>query len=395
MHVFKRGMVLTVLMLVLVVSTLSSAEVIIYSEMNFQGRSVTLTSNAPDLRLPTINLNDKVRSIRIKNASSVALFTDINYKGKCETFTGDVANLLIKQVGILGVSSIKINAACPQKKAGVIFYKQKNFQGESERVTADTEFLSIHPVGSVKLDGVSTVALFAKSSYDGNCDILAADESDLNHTNLLENEVRSVKLNGNCRCNKAYAMLYTGKNYTGRSFRLTHGVPELSNRYWGKMKNKVSSIKIFNMNAAALYPGENYQGRCYTIKNHIPDLGQTPLKDNGLSSIKFNFECQNTKMLKLRNNSAAVVRFDWQFDGSSTWEKKRLAAGRELVLNLEEGKRLKLEVYYIYPAMDTATNFQNIVMKCNYTIIMNTGHMVLAKGTLINPSCEHVIIPNP
>jgi len=26
---------------------------------------------------------------------------------------------------------------------------------------------------------------------------------------------------------------------------------------------------------------------------------------------------------------------------------------------------------------------------------MNTGHMVLAKGTLINPSCEHVIIPNP
>jgi hypothetical protein len=364
--------------------------------VNFKGKSVTLWTNAPDLRVPTIDLNDKVRSVKIKNATSVAMFENINYKGKCETFTGDVPNLLIKQVGILGISSIKINATCPQKQPGVVFFTEKNFQGESRRVTKDTQdFYDFHHVGSVKLDGVSTVALFAESNYDGNCDILAADQPNLKNTNLLNNEVGSVKLNGNCHCNKAYAIIYTDRNYTGRSFRLTHSVPELSNRYWGDMKNKVSSIKIFNMNAAALYPGEDYTGRCHTIKSHIPDLGATPLKDNGLASIRFNSQCRNTYFLKMRNNSAAVVRFDWKFEESSTWEKKRLAVGQEFILNLDEEERLQLEVYYVYPAMDTATNFQDIVLKCNYKIIMNASHMVLAKGTLINPSCEHVIVPGP
>ena len=90
-----------------------------------------------------------------------------------------------------------------------------------------------------------------------------------------------------------------------------------------------------------------------------------------------------------------MVRFDWKFDESSTWEKKRLAAGRELVLNLDVEKRLKLEVYFVYPAMDTASNFQDIVKKCEYTIIMNSSHIVFARGTLINPSCEHVVVPAP
>lgn len=384
---------MSLFILILMVSTLSSAEIVIFSEVNFQGRSVTLHVNASDLRVPTICMNDMVRSLKIKNASSVAVFENINFKGKCDTFTADAPNLLIKAVGILGISSIKINATCPVKKAGVIFYKNRNFQGESKRITADTNSLNFYPVKSVKLDGVSTVALFGESDYDGNCDILAADQPNLNNTNLLNNEVGSVKLNGNCRCGKPHVILYEGKNYTGRQFRLTSGAPNLSNRYWGDMKNKVSSIKMFNMNAAALYKGENYTGKCHTMKNNIPDLSATILGNNGLSSIKFNIQCTKTNFLKMRNNSAAVVRFDWKLEGFSTWQKKRLAVGQEFILNLDEEERVQLEVYYVYPAMDTASNFQDIVKKCDYTIIMNANHAVFAKGTLINPHCEHVIIP--
>ena len=395
MKSLSRKVFFAVFTLVILASTLSSAEIVIFSKVNFKGKSVTLAVNTSDLRVPTIDMNDKVRSFKIKNATSVAMFVKINYKGKCETFTGDVPNLLIKQVGIMGISSIKINATCPVKKAGAIFYKNKNFQGESKRVTANTGDLFFHPVKSVKLDGVSTVALFAKSNYQGNCDILAADQPNLKNTHLLDNLIGSVKLNGNCHYNGPYVILYEGKNYSGRPFRLTSGAPNLSNPYWGDMKNRVSSIKMFNMNSAALYKDEDYNGKCHTMTGNIPDLGSTTLKNNGLSSIRFNFQCQKTNSLKLRNNSVAVVRFDWKFEESWTWEKKRLAVGQEIILNLDEEKRLELVVYFVYPVPETNSNFQDIVEKCRYTIIMNSSHAVFAKGSLINPSCQHVIIPSP
>ncbi|HDP94287.1 MAG TPA: hypothetical protein ENN40_02890 [Candidatus Aminicenantes bacterium] len=193
----------------------------------------------------------------------------------------------------------------------------------------------------------------------------------------------------------AEIIIYSKPNFKGKSVRLQANAPDLSNRFWGDMKNKVSSIKMFNMQSAALFKGENYNGVCHTMKSNIADLSTTTLGNNGLSSIKLAFQCNKTNFLKMRNNSAAVVRFDWKFEDSSVWETKRLAVGQELILNLDEEERLELVVFFVYPAMDTAGNFQDIKEKCRYTIIMNSSHFVFAKGSLINPSCEHVVVPTP
>ncbi|MBN2134297.1 MAG: hypothetical protein JW737_01070 [Acidobacteria bacterium] len=396
MRFVKNYLIVMFLFLYVFVSAADAAKVTIYKMKNFNGKSVVLTGDTPNLMDPAINMNDKVNSIKLDNAISVALFEHTNYKGKCQKFTSDVVNLDVHEIGTLGISSIKINADCPPPKNGIIFYDKKNYNGTSKKITSDESSLIYFKVNSVKLDGVSSVALFTKSNYEGNCHVFTSDVPNFDSTDMVENEVGSVKMNGNCNYSGPYMFVFEGKNYTGKRYRLTSDAANLDNRYWVKMKNKVSSLKMYNMNSAALFQAEDYNGKCYTMTANIPDMGSTIIKDNKLASIKLNSECgTTTNFLKMRNNSAAVVKFEWKNVELSTWEHKRLAAGQEIIMNFDPETNYEVVVYYIYPSASTLNNFQEIKEKCRYTVIMNDNHAIFAKGTLMNPSCDYVTIPSP
>ncbi len=394
----KYGMILFLVMFVFI-SSLDAQSITIYKRKNYKGKSVVLTGDTPSLLAAGIDMNDKVKSLKLTGANSVAVYEHLNYKGKCRKFTSSVVNLAVHEVGSLGISSIKINADCPQRKGGIILYDKKNYKGESLRITSNKTYLPSFEVKSVKLDGVSSAALFMKSNYEGNCQVFSSDQPNFNKTDMLNNEVSSVKLNGNCRHNGPYMFIFEGKNYSGRRFRLTGNAANMDNRYWGQMKNKVSSLKMYNMSSAALYQDEDYNGKCYTMKANIPDMSTTRVKNNKLSSIKMSSACAENNSLKMRNNSAAVVKFAWQkkeYAGTPTgYETKRLAAGREVIMNFDPLTELEVTVFFIYPSMETADNFQNIKEKCSYSIKMDKNHMIFAKGTLINPACDHVEVMAP
>jgi len=391
--------IFVILVLFSVVSYTSAVKVIIYDKANFQGTKVKLFSNSSDLRVPTIAMNDKVLSLKIKNASSVALFENINYKGKCQSFTENISDLRIHQVGILGISSIKINADCPEKKAAVILYEKKNYRGESKKITSNTTMLAYTPlhqeVSSIKLDGVSSVAVFSGASYHGNCEVFTSSQPNLSKTSIGDNEIESVKLNGNCRFSGPYMFLFEHNNYNGRRFRLINSASDLSSDYAGNLNNKVSSIKMFNMSSAALYGDRDMNGKCHTMKNNIPQMASTVVGNDALSSIRFNAECKEERFLKVRNNSAAVVKFSWLTDDPlHPQESVKLAVGREKIFNYKTGRKLNIIVYFGYPALDTASNFVDWDEKCSYRIKLDDNYFIFAKGTLIKPSCEKVIIPS-
>jgi hypothetical protein len=378
------------------ISTANAVQVTIYKMKNFTGKSVELTGDVPNLMTLSTNMNDKVKSLKLDNATSVAVFENINYKGKCQQFTSDVVNLAVYEVGSLGVSSIKINADCPPPSTGIIFYDKINYHGTSKRITSDKTDLIYFKVKSVKLDGISSVALFTKSNYEGNCQVFTSDAPNFNSTDMVNNEVGSVKMNGNCNFSGPYMYIFEGKNYTGKRYRLTGDAANMDNRYWVVMKNKVSSLKMYNMNSAALYQAEDYNGKCHTMTANIPDMSNTIIKNNKLASIKLKSECHTTtNFLKMRNNSAAVVKFEWKNLEYGNYEHKRLAVGQEVIMNFDPETNFEVIVYFIYPSTSTVTNFQEIKEKCRYKVIMNENHAIFAKGTLMNPSCEYVTIPGP
>lgn len=291
------------------------------------------------------------------------------------------------------VLSNQINPASAPKTPGVIFYEKKNFRGPSKRITANTHMLSMK-ISSLKLDGVSSVAVFSSSSFNGNCEVFTSDQPNLAATSIGDNTIESAKPNGNCRCSGPYVFLFEHNNYGGRRFRLTDSSADLSNRFAGNMDNKVSSIKMFNMNSAALYSDKNYNGKCHTMKSHIPNMANTVVKNDALSSIKFKAKCKEERFLKVRNNSAAVVKFSWLTnDPLHPRESVALAVGREKIFNYKLGTKINLIVYFGYPTANTATNMVDFKQKCSYNLTLNENYFVVAKGTLINPKCENVVIP--
>ncbi|MEN8152800.1 MAG: peptidase inhibitor family I36 protein [Acidobacteriota bacterium] len=295
----------------LTVSTVGAAEIIIYNSLYFKGESVKLSANAADLSLPAINMNNRVVSIRIKSATSVALFSRANYEGICKTVKKDVENLMLTEVGMKGISSIKINATCPA------------------------------------------------------------------------NQVFKVP----------HLILFEHNNYKGRQYKLKMNNADLSGQ--GNMNNMVSSIKIFNMNKASLYSEKNYGGKCQTIRTHIPVMANTMVKNDALSSVKFYTDCKQERFLKIRNNAAAIVKFSWITDDPLDSHKSfKLAVGQEKIINYKVNTKINMTVYYAYPVVGSIANAIVYKEKCNYSFKLKDNHFVVAKGTLLNPSCQNVVIPS-
>jgi hypothetical protein len=282
---------------------------------------------------------------------------------------------------------------------GVRFYKNNNYKGKRKMVNSNNGHVPLSPeISSLKLKGVSSVAVFSGYNYNGNCQVFTSDQPNLSLTSIGDNTIKSVKINGNCKCSGPYMFLFENNNYTGRRFRLTKGASNLSSKNNGHMNDKVSSIKMFNMDSAALYRNTNYTGQCYTMKSHIPQMASTTVNDNKLSSIRFKSECEDgekERYLKIRNNAAAVVKFSWQTN-DPLWSGKSftLAVGQTKTIKYKFGTKIDITIYYGYPVPDTASNLIEFDEKCSFSFRLKDNHFIVAKGTLIKASCDNIIIPS-
>jgi Beta/Gamma crystallin len=174
-------------------SDVRSAGVAVYANPDYHGQSVVLHSDTPNL--VTLNMNDKVSSIRIPNGETWEVCEDINYERQCQVLSASVADLRrsgwgdrissLRQVNDrrfgdrrTGTGGVFQNIA----QRGLLFFDRAGFRGTSTLVSIGSSRMAFPAwQGSVQLRGGGAWELCDTS---GNCATIDQDVSDLSYLGL-------------------------------------------------------------------------------------------------------------------------------------------------------------------------------------------------------------------
>ncbi|MBD3305227.1 hypothetical protein GF339_02650 [candidate division KSB3 bacterium] len=283
--------------------------VILYDSENFQGESVLITQNEPDLK-PRRG-TDPVGSIRVPGGCEAVLYEQENFQGDAETFRADDPSLKDNTaIEYDYIRSIKVRCGGGRSIGGgsgqVILYEYENFQGNSETFAQDDPDLKdnkmgTNPVWSLRISPGCEAVLFEQENFQGDSEVFRSDDPNLGD-NVIENDfVRSLQIRcsggqsrgggwgdsqsgGGWPSGSSGVTLYEHENYGGRNETLRGDDPDLSDNAIGN--DAVSSLRIAPGCEAALYEHADYQGRWESFKSDVPRLRGTRIGNDMTSSIR-------------------------------------------------------------------------------------------------------------
>jgi hypothetical protein len=177
-------------------SNLRSAGVAVYANTNYKGQSTVLHSDTPNL--VTLNMNDKVSSIRIPNGETWEVCQDINYESECQVLSASVADLRrsgwgdrissLRRVNDRGFNDRRtgtggvFQGTAQQSQRSLVFFDRAGFRGASTPVSTGSSRMGVAAwQGSVQIRGGGAWELCDNS---GNCTTIDQDVSDLSYLGL-------------------------------------------------------------------------------------------------------------------------------------------------------------------------------------------------------------------
>ena len=135
----------------------------VYVNPNFNGPSMTLRGDTPDL--VQLGINDKISSIAIPDGEAWEVCQDVNYEAQCQVLSGSVPDLrsmgwndrissLRRVNGALGADRYGGPVGTAGVQQGLVFYNRTNYKGASRVVTAATSNMGFSgQTRSVRLRG--------------------------------------------------------------------------------------------------------------------------------------------------------------------------------------------------------------------------------------------------
>jgi len=188
-------------------SDIRSAGVAVYANPNYQGQSVVLHSDTPNL--VAFNMNDRVSSIRIPNGEIWEVCQDINYESQCQALSASVADLRrsgwgdrissLRRVNDRGFGDRRTGTRGVFQniaQRGLLFFNREGFRGASTVVSTGAARMSVPAwQGSVQIRGGGAWELCDTS---GNCATIDQDVSDLSDLGLND-RITSARVVNNSR----------------------------------------------------------------------------------------------------------------------------------------------------------------------------------------------------
>jgi hypothetical protein len=173
-----------------------SAGACFYEDVNFNGQYFCSRAGSSNPEVPP-GTNDRISSIRVFGNAEVIVFRDRQFDGRSRRFDADVSDL--RETGWNDrISSFRIvtggsshewnwggNWGRPQRpSAGVCFYEDVNFEGEYFCARAGTASANLPSgtndrISSIRLFGNASVTVFRDSGFDGRSVRFNEDTPDL------------------------------------------------------------------------------------------------------------------------------------------------------------------------------------------------------------------------
>lgn len=274
----------------------------LYSERNYAGRCVRMTSDNVDLR--TVGFDDAAASIRIIGNWSATLYADLSFNGASSTFTSDDPDLSDDGIGYRRATSIRVGrpgAGLPAQYAcdgqnGVYLYEHPNYAGRCVRLTNSMEDLRIvgfdDQASSLRVIGNWTVSLYRDLSYTGISSTYSADDPDLSNDGIGDNQATSILIHNQgggtgdpgLACDGSEGVyLYEHPQFGGRCIRFVSDAPDL--RVYG-FDDQASSLHIVGNWTATLFRDLNGTGIATIFTESDTDLSDDSIGDNQATSLQ-------------------------------------------------------------------------------------------------------------
>ena len=305
----------------------------LYSEQNYEGRCVHLSADNPNLGQTDVR-DDTVSSIRVNGDFQVRLFEHLNYGGRYVEINNSNLNLDVTSLGEQ-FSSIKISSqdGCNDKDApGVILYSDKNYEGNCIRLTSSLVNLGNTAVGdneisSIRINGEYTVKLYKDINYGGgNPEEVNNDDPDLDKRSL-GGQYSSVRIESPAHCeneNLPGVYLYSEEDHDGNCAHITGDVADLDDTPVGN--DGPRSLRIVGPYYVVMYKDRGFSGPSDEFGDNQDDLTWRSLGDQ-YSSVRF-YEKNKPPTLSFNAANAAVVTSnnqevwsnltDWIFSGTAS-----------------------------------------------------------------------------
>jgi hypothetical protein len=178
--------------------------VIVYTNPDYRGESVSFGADTPDLR--GYALNDKISSIRIPTGETWEICQDINYQNRCQVLTGSVPNLSAMGWNDRISSLRRVNGGFGNRRGddggvfsrnsnnarGLVLFSRPNFRGASTIVSSAGN-LDGNGRGSVQVRG----GAWELCDRSGRCATVTQDVPDLSRLGLAGRIMARPIGNGN------------------------------------------------------------------------------------------------------------------------------------------------------------------------------------------------------
>ncbi|MDD3079940.1 MAG: T9SS type A sorting domain-containing protein [Paludibacter sp.] len=319
----------------------SGYRVVLYTDNNFSGTSVTYTSDQSWVG----DYNDKISSIKIYKYAADAVANFYNADNSQGDFVGlPLGTFTLSALKEYGINDNSITSFDLTAGYRVVLYSDDNFSGSSASYTSGQGWL-----GDLN-DKTSSIKIY-KYAADAVANFYNADNSQgdfvglplgtftlsaLKEYGINDNSITSFDLTAGYR-----VVLYSDDNFSGSSASYTSGQGWL-----GDLNDKTSSIKIYKYAADAVanfYNADNSQG----------DFVGLPLGTFTLSALKeYGINDNSITSFDLTAGYRVVLYSDDNFSGSSA----SYTSGQGWLGDLND-KTSSIKIYKY--AADAVANFYN------------------------------------
>ena len=304
----KRGRLVAAVVLLLVGAAELTAQrqeramggvgITVYEDRNFRGRNATFRNDVPDLR--QVGMNDRIESLEVAPGEVWEVCIDAYYRGRCQVFSAYEPDL--RQRGwAREISSMRrVRGAGggggyypppvyppgpPLGRGGLQLFDKRNFGGNSRTLngpTPDLRALGFNDKAeSLRLPRGEVWEICRDIDYRG-CLQVNNDWPDLRRHGGLSGEISSARPwrsgggwnpgprppypggPGWGNDSGGQVVLYTGVNYTGRSYSVA-GVSDAIDM------QQVQSVRV-NGGNWQLCENSGFRGRCTTVNVNVPNI---------------------------------------------------------------------------------------------------------------------------
>jgi microsomal dipeptidase-like Zn-dependent dipeptidase len=281
--------------------------------------------NATTIGLP----NDSISSVEVAPSAQAVVCRDDDFGGLCETIMTNITDMTTQPVGNDTISSLRVQQrgtvqACPPAANQVSFFVDANLTGQcnvlgpGDYPNAGKMGLPNDSISSIQVGASAQAIVCRNDNYGTPCQTVTANILNMSGQPVGNDAISSVHVQARgapppCTPAAGSASFFVDAQFGGVCVNLKPGDYETADAI-GLPNDSISSVEIGPNTQAYVCRDNLFAGVCQTISTNIADLGNQPVGNDQISSLKVQAQGTANSCIPGANQAGFFTGTD--YDGS-------------------------------------------------------------------------------